>query len=157
MARSEALKINKETGEPSNLPFTADKYEPWKVIIREEETNKRRSKKFFSYVEAKETAAALQEKYGDTHTVGVVSRQRGYGPPHSKVSDRQLLAYNEQGLYWCPYCRTFRAFNYVPYLEMKWCEFCHTREVDFHVRACNPVLWNPVHFKRTFGEVRVDA
>ena len=157
MARSEPLIIDRETGEPKNGPFTAHKYEPWKVIIVEEETNVRKSKKFFSYVEAKETAAALQEKYGETHTVGVVSRQIGYGPPYAKVSDRQLLGQNDKGLFWCPYCRKFRAFKYVPVLEQRWCEFCHTRERDFHVRACNPLLWDPVTFKRIFGEVYADS
>lgn len=152
MPRSDPLIIDRKTGEPTNLPFTKDKYEPWKVVIVDEETNVRRSKKFFSYQEGKQFAKALGEKYEGTHTVGLVSRQVGYGPPYSKIPDQQLLRMNEEaGLWWCPYCRNFREFQYVPFLDKKWCEFCHTRETDFHVIRCNPVLWSPDVFKRIFG------
>jgi len=151
MPRSDPLIIDGETGEPTNLPFTALTHEPWKVLVVDLETNQRRSKKFFSYVEAKQAAADLSEKYRDTHKVGVVSRQVGYGPPYSKVSDEKLLQANENGYWWCPYCRAFRDFHFVPYLDQRWCEFCHTREKDFHVARCNPILWSPDHLKRRFG------
>lgn len=153
--RSDPLVLDRETKEPTedSLPWTHQRHEPWKVIIVEVETNVRRSKKFFLYQEAKSAAAKLKEKYNETHKVGVVSRQRGYGPPWSKVTDQQLLEINETGLWWCPYCRNYREFHFVPYLGMRRCEFCHTRETDFHVSRCNPVLWSPDYFKRIFGEV----
>lgn len=150
MARSEALRFGKD-GEPTNPPRTHEKWEPWKVVVVFVETNKRMSKKYFSYVEAKQRVAEFKEKYGDEIQVGIVSRQVGYGPPESKVSDQYLLDRNNDGLYWCPYCRNFRKFNYVPALEVHWCEFCHMRRHDFHTIRCNPLLWDPDHFKRVFG------
>lgn len=151
MSRSDPLIIDKETGEPINPPFTHEKYEAWKVLIVNNATGKRQAKKFFSYVEARATAKRLQEKYGERATVGVVSRQLGYGPPESRVPDEMLLKANNSGKYWCPYCRTWREFHYVPALEVRWCEFCQMPEHDFHTRRCNPLLWDPVHFKRVFG------
>jgi len=154
--RSDPLVLDRETKEPLEkcLPWTYKKYEPWKVVIVNTETSQRRSKKFFLYQEARSTAAKYTEKLGDGHQVGVVSRQMGYGPPYSRVSDQQLLQANEQGLWWCPYCRAYRGYNFVPFLGQRWCEFCHTREADFHVVRCNPVLWSPDHLKRRFGDAK---
>ncbi len=150
MPRSEPLVLGKD-GEPTNPPFTYEKYESWKVVVVDQETEKRRSKKFFSYVEAQEKAVELRERFGDRAEVGIVSRQVGYGPPASKVSDEKLLTANERGYYWCPYCRKFRDFPYFPSSEGRACEFCFTPEQSFHVVACNPTLWNPVHYRRVFG------
>ena len=138
-------------GEPTNPPITYEKYEPWKVVIKDTETETIRSRKYFSYKEAKARVSSLRDEYGERAEVGLVSRQIGYGPPYSKVSNNRLLEANESGLYWCPYCRQFRDFPYYPYKEESCCEFCLTRERDFHVKACNPLLWNSYHFKRVFG------
>ncbi len=150
MPRSEALILGKD-GEPVNPPFTYEKYPAWKVVVVDLTTEKRKSKKFFSYKAAREKAQELKEKFGDRAEVCVLSRQVGYGPPVSKVSDLKLLAANEQGYYWCPYCRKFREFPWLPGIEGKACEFCFTPEASFHVVACNPILWNPRHYKRVFG------
>lgn len=138
-------------GEPVNPPFTYEKYEAWKVVVVDQDTEKRRSKKFFSYVEAKAKAKELKEKFGDRAEVGVISRQLGYGPPVSKIDDSRLLRLNEQGYFWCPYCRRLREFPYLPWRDARSCEFCFTPDHSFHVVACNPTLWNPVHYKRVFG------
>lgn len=143
MPRSDPLILDRETREPlpQCLPASAERHEPWKVIVLDPETQKRKSKKFFSYVEAKQAAEALKEKYGITMQVGVVSRQTGYGPPYSKVKDQQIQEQNEMGNWWCPYCRRFRRFLYNAWRQKRLCEFCRTTETDFHVKKCNPVLW----------------
>lgn len=140
--RSLPLVIDKSTGEPKYLPHTYQKYEPWKVVILDIETQQRKSKKFFSYPEAKTAAEKIQEKLGPEYMVHVVSRQMGYGPPYSKITDAQLLRQNEMGRYWCPYCRTFRRFLYNAWREKRMCEFCQTVENDFHVIANNPTFWS---------------
>ncbi len=150
MPRSEPLMLGKD-GEPVNPPFTHEKYEAWKVVIVDQGTGKRRSKKFFSYVKAKAKVKELEEKFGEMAEIGIISRQLGYGPPESKIDDSHLLRLNEQGYYWCPYCRKFREFPYLPWKEARSCEFCFTPDHSFHVVACNPTLWNPVHYKRVFG------
>ncbi len=150
MPRSEPLVLGKD-GEPANPPITYERYPAWKVVVKDVEREITRSKKFFSYKEARESAAYVIGKYGERVQVAVVSRQVGYGPPVSKVSDLKLLKANEQGYYWCPYCRKFREFPWLPSIEGKACEFCFTPENSFHVVACNPTLWNPVHYKRVFG------
>lgn len=141
MARSKPLTVSKETGEPTTLPWNAHKNEPWKVVVVDIE-GKRKSKKFFSYVEAKETAARLREKFGVEARVAVVSRCMGYGPPHSKVSTEMLAEQNDRGNLWCPYCRTFRRFLYNAWREREMCEVCGCVVTDFHVRANNPVFWD---------------
>lgn len=146
--RSAALLIDPATGEPKHLTPSQMIYPPWKVLVWLKGPNTRKSKKFWSYKEAKETAARLQERFGEAAEVHVVSRQLGYGPPHSKVSDRQLLDANYQGQWWCPYCRKFRRFHYLPAIEMKVCEFCRVRETDWHVHMCNPVLWSSDYLAR---------
>lgn len=142
MARSRPLVLSKETGEPIYLPWTHEKYEPWKVVILDIETQKRRSKRFFSYQEAKRVAAEFREKLGPSYLVGVVSVQMGYGPPESKVSTQMLVDKNDMGDWWCPYCRTFRRFLYNAWRERRLCEFCQTVETDFHVQVNNPRFWD---------------
>ena len=148
MSRSRPLAINSETGEPVYLPASAQKYEPWKVLILDIETQERRSRKYFSYKEAKGAALRLREKMGPSYMIGVVSRQMGYGPPYSKISDRKILAKNEEGYYWCPYCRAFRRYMWNAWREKRMCEFCQTVDTDFHVQANNPVLWDPRKIER---------
>ncbi len=150
MPRSDPLIIGKD-GEPTNPPFTYEKYEAWKVVVIDNATDKRRTKKFFSYAEAKEKAKELEERLGERARVGVVSRQIGYGPPHSRVSNAMLRDANDRGKYWCPYCRNFRYFQYLPYRDLKACEFCLMPEMDFHVVRCNPLLWSPDAYVREFG------
>lgn len=150
VVRSEPLVLMKD-GEPKNPPFTHKTWPAWKVLVVFIETNKRATKKFFSYQEAKQSAAELQEKYGEKAKVGVISRAKGYGPPYSKVSNLKLRDYNNRGLYWCPYCRQFREFHYLPYKDTRCCEFCRTRQEDFHVIKCNPFLWSPDVYRREFA------
>jgi len=146
--RSPALAINRETGEPSVVPSTYEKYEAWKVVILDIETNQRRSKKFFSYKKAKKAAIKYSEKLGPAYLVGVVSRQMGYGPPQSKVPDLMLVEKNDLGYLWCPYCRNFRTFLYNAWRERRLCEFCGCVESDFHVVVNNPMFWDPERVKR---------
>ena len=150
MPRSDPLILGKD-GEPINPPITFERYEPWKVVVIDTATDKRRTKKFFSYVGAKRMVAELEEKFGDRALVGVVSRQLGYGPPHSRVPDQMILDANDRGKYWCPYCRKFKEYPYLPWKDEYSCEFCHTRISDFHVIRCNPLLWSPYHYKNVFG------
>ena len=142
MARSRPLAVSKETGEPTVLPWTAHKYEPWKVVVVDVETRTRRSKKFFSYKDAKRKAKELKERIGVEAIVAVVSRQMGYGPPHSKVSIQMLLEQNDMGNYWCPYCRNFRRFLWNAYRQRHMCEVCGCVDTDFHVIANNPIFWD---------------
>jgi hypothetical protein len=147
--RSDPLILDKETGEPKYLTDSQQRYDPWKLVVKDHgKAGKRKIKTYTSYVEAKERAAEINERYGDRVEAHVVSRQLGYGPPYSKVSDRQMLDYNEQRIWWCPYCRKLRRFLYRPALEMKACEFCLTKETDWHVRMCNPILWEADYLKR---------
>lgn len=141
MARSRPLVLSKEDKEPIYRAPHYDKYPSWKILILEVESQKRKSKKVFSYQEAKEIAAHFKEKLGTTHWVSVVSVRMGYGPPHSKVTDGMLLQQNERGNLWCPYCRGFRRFLYNAWRERRLCEFCQTVETDFHVQANNPMYW----------------
>lgn len=151
MARSKPLVLDKETREPTVLPWTSDKYEPWKVLIMDIETREKRSKKFFSYQEAKKKASELREKLGPEYMIGVVSRQMGYGPPHSKVSDEMLVERNDLGYFWCPYCRNFRTFYYNAWRERHLCEFCGCVDTDFHVQANNPIFWSREKVDRLVG------
>lgn len=150
MARSYPLVIEKETGEPRYYPNSTThlRYPAWKILILDTETEQRRSKKFFSYQEAKSAVSHFKEKLGPTYLIGVVSIQRGFGPPYSKVSDKALLAKNEMGYIWCPYCRTFRSFMYNAWREKKLCEFCQIVEDDFHVIANNPIFWSTEKIER---------
>lgn len=144
--RSDPLVLGKD-GEPNEASraITWEKYPAWKIIVLDLETWKRKTRKEFSYKRAREVATRLNEQFqetGQTSTAFVVSRQRGYGPPYSKVSDDDLYERNTMGDWWCPYCRQFRKFNYHAYIGMRICSFCTTRESDFHVKKCNPILWN---------------
>lgn len=139
MPRSDPLIIDKETGEPRELLWVQTKNDPWKLIVFDRTKRKRKEKLYASYREAKEKEEAVKEKYGDRVETRVVSRQVGYGPPESKVTDYQIIRQNQQRKYWCPYCRLFRKF--LNFRGAKRCEFCHTRITDYHVIRCNPVFW----------------
>lgn len=139
MPRSKPLVLDKTTGEPKYLLPVQQRKPPWKLIVLDRKNHTRKVKLFHSYVEAKEKARKLEEKYGERVEVGVVSRQVGYGPPYSKISDGQLLSLNWKRRWWCPYCRDIRRFLQIR--GAKRCEFCHTRITDFHVIKCNPALW----------------
>lgn len=140
--RSKPLKIDKATGEPKELLPVQINHEPWKLVVLDRKKHTRKVKKYWSYKEAKEAVARLEEKYGDRIEAHVVSRQIGYGPPYSKVTDYQIIRQNQRRRYWCPYCRKFRRFLHLPSAGCRACEFCHTRETDFHVIKCNPIFWH---------------
>lgn len=142
MPRSDPLILDKETREPlpECLPFTANKYEPWKVVVLDTDTGQRRFRKFFSYQVAKKAVEHLKAENPGL-MIGVVSRQKGYGPPYSKITDEQLLAQNELGNYWCPYCLAFRRFLHSFWRGKRLCELCAMPSSDFHVIKCNPILW----------------
>lgn len=150
MARSDPLVIDKATGEPTVVAASASRYPAWKLIVRDQVTGKRNQKLYSSFREAREEAAKIQEQYGERVEAHVVSRQMGYGPPYSKVSNHQLLEANESGKYWCPYCRKFRTFLWSPRLETRICEFCHIPSTEWHVQRCNPILWEKDYFNRIF-------
>lgn len=139
MPRSRPLRLDKTTGEPKVLLPVQQNKPPWKLVVLDRKKHSRKVKLYHSYSEAKRKAAEVAEKYGDRVEVGVVSRQTGYGPPYSKVSDGQLWQLNMKRRYWCPYCRAIRKFPSV--VGVKRCEFCQTRITDFHVIKCNPALW----------------
>lgn len=139
MPRSNPLIIDKTTGEPKTLLFVQTRNEPWKVVVLDRKKHKRKVKKLWSYVEAKDLAAKLQDKYGERVEVHVVSRQVGYGPPFSKIKDWQLLDLNQRRRFWCPYCRKIRKFPRL--YGVRRCEFCLCSENDFHFRKCNPIMW----------------
>ena len=148
MARSESFILDRETGEPKHKPFTYEKYQAWKLIVKDSETGKRKVKLHWSYSVARQEAETLTEKYGNRIEAHVVSRQIGYGPPYSKITDLQLLRLNEVGKFWCPYCRKMRLFLWSAWREERCCEFCRTRLSEFHVQRNNPLLWDPVRIKR---------
>ena len=151
MTRSRPLVLDKETREPIYLPWSHDRHPNWKVLILDIETDKRKSKTFFLYQEAKRVADRFREELGPGFMVGVVSVAMGYGPPHSKITDKQLLDQNEMGNYWCPYCRAFRRFLYNAWRERRMCEFCQCVETDFHVIANNPTFWSSDKVKELTG------
>lgn len=147
MARSRPLVLDKK-GRPT---VEANTQKPkWKLIIKDRETGKRSQKIYKSYKKARKQANWITQYHGDKFEACVVSRSMGYGPPYSKVTDKQLLAQNENGKYWCPYCRKFRSFLWSPRMEARLCEFCHIPDTEWHVHMCNPILWERSYFKKMF-------
>lgn len=137
MARSRRFKIDKETGEPELWPCQQN-HDPWLLVIVKD--FKRRGKKYRSFVVA--TAKANEVIQIDPGAdVTIVSRQCGYGPPYSKLPEKVLLAFNHDGLLWCPYCRKLREFIFSPIWGDYRCPVCSTHKDDFHVRRNNPILW----------------
>lgn len=147
--RTAALTIDGETGEPKLLS-TQINHDPWLVVLYNEALSIRKGKKEKVYSVARERADRLEEKYPkeEGYIVCVVSRQVGYGPPYSRISDRQLYDLNEQGKWWCPYCRALRKYLWDPYYGLKRCPICHIMERDFHVRKNNPIFWDSETIKR---------
>lgn len=143
MPRSDPLIL--KDGEPKTLLPVQENHEPWMLSVRNFKTGKRKVRKFFSYQEAREAETKAKEVFDlkDGWDVVVISRQVGYGPPHSRISDAKLLSLNEDNQWWCPYCRKFREFLWLPKDELKHCPHCEISELDFHVKRCNPILWDP--------------
>lgn len=154
MPRSEPLYLS--DGEIRDPTPAQEKYPPWLLSIKNMRTGQRRTKKFWSYQKAKKAAVKVASDYPEEEgwDIVVISRCQGYGPPYSKVSDPKLLAANEQRLWWCPYCRSFREFLWRPRTELKHCPHCRISELDFHVRRCNPILWDPDNLRALLMEVK---
>ena len=137
--RSKPLKLNKE-GEPTVLLFVQQGKDPWRLIVTDP-SGRSKGKTFSSYRKAKEVIAKMKEKHPDSEYT-IVSRQVGYGPPQSKISDEDLVEMNSRGRYWCPFCRKFRIFELDPYhhTERLRCPICHMPESSWHVMRNNPRL-----------------
>ena len=133
--RSDPLILDKETDEPRELAWVQTVWDPWRLIVSYEFRNK--GKLFKSYRKAKKAGAKIQKEHPE-YEVTIVSRQVGYGPPRSKVSDQVLLRMNFDGLLWCPYCRKFREFLYDPLWEKKRCPVCRISTSDHSVQVNNP-------------------
>ena len=136
--RSEPLKVTKK-GKVLNLAQSqiAAKF-PWSLIVVDPD-GKRRGKKFKSYKKAKRAMRSLQDRHPDSEYT-IVSRCVGYGPPRSKISDEALEAQNSRGRYWCPYCRTFRVFDWDPAWGWNRCPVCLIPDHNWHVMRNNPRL-----------------
>ena len=59
----------------------------------------------------------------------------------------KMVAANKKGIFWCPYCITFRKFEIVQIRQTEWgpeedesliCPMCGISHRDFHVRKWNP-------------------
>ncbi len=132
--------MNKK-GKVKDLKPSQKVYPPWRLVVVDP-NGKRRGKVFKSYKKAKKTATKLKATHPDSEYT-IVSRQIGYGPPFSKVSDEDILAMNARGRYWCPYCRKFRIFDWDPWWGAKGqdrCPVCGTPESSWHVVRNNPRL-----------------
>jgi len=70
----------------------------------------------------------------------IVSRQVGYGPPASRISDEELMKMNERGRWWCPYCRKFRVFEWDPFWGIDRCPICRVFMNNGHVLRNNPLV-----------------
>jgi hypothetical protein len=139
--RTNAIVLDRETGEPVNIPdwiIESGKH-PWLVVIITDK-NKRLGKTFVSYKEAKDWAEERATLKGVVE-VTVVSKILGYGPP-SKITDEQLVEMNARGKLWCPYCRKFREFEWDPWKARVMCTTCRVSVEDFHVRRNNPKFWS---------------
>lgn len=120
---------------------------PWRLVVTDEE-GRNRGKKFHSYRQAKEAVAKLRGEHPDFEYT-IVSRQISYGPPRSKITDKQLQEMNDISNYWCPYCRKFREFEWDPYalpamgttsMGTDRCPVCRIRIDDSTVVKNNPTL-----------------
>jgi len=125
-------------GKPTRLLPVQQGKDPWRLIVTDP-NGKNRGKTFASYKKAKKVVVKLQEKHPDSEYT-IVSRQVGYGPPRSKISDEDLIEMNSRGRYWCPYCRKFREFEVDPYFspERTRCPICHIPDSSWHVMRNNP-------------------
>ncbi len=137
--RSEPLILNKK----GNLKYpkvaqTGKEKMRW-ILIATDETGKNRGKKYRRYRKAKQAIAVLSKKHQDWEFT-IVSRQVGYGPPRSKVSDEALEAMNSRGRYWCPFCRKFRVFDEDPWWGLSRCPVCGIFDTNWHVIHNNPRL-----------------
>ena len=143
MPRSPALTIETESGEPYLLA-TQENRDPWLLVLYHERKRVRKGKKYRYYSLAKKAKKEMDEKYPQDQgwEVCIVSRQVGYGPPYSKITDRQIYLQNIKGLLWCPYCRTFREFLWDPKYEVKRCPVCRCMASGFHIQVNNPSLWD---------------
>ncbi len=130
--------MNKD-GEPTLIHVQLRK-DPWRLIVTDP-SGKNKGKTFSSYRAAKEVIAKLKAQHPDSEYT-IVSRQVGYGPPHSKITDEDLIEMNAHGKYWCPYCRKFRIFEIDPYFhkERSRCPICHIPDDSWHVMRNNPRL-----------------
>lgn len=154
MPRSEPLILSE--GEIKDPTPAQEKYPPWLVSVKNMRDGRRKTKKVWSYQKARKMIGVLKEQYpeDDFWDHAVISRCKGYGPPYSKVPNEKLLELNEDRIWWCPYCRTFREFLWRPQTELKHCPHCNISEADFHVLRCNPILWDPQHLRALLMEVK---
>ena len=110
----------------------------WLLVITDFE-GRNRGKKVRRYDEAKAIIEQMKETHPD-YEYTIVSRQVGYGPPVSKVSDEVLEEQNERGRFWCAYCRKFRVFDEDPFWGKRLCPVCRVPDDSWHVVVNNPLL-----------------
>lgn len=138
--RTDPIILDKETGEPLDYPeHLKARGKPWRVVLISTE-GKRVGKEFKSFKKARKWARkAKRDERIDSSTV--VSKRKGFGPP-SKIEDLDLIRLNQKGVLWCPYCRNFREFEYLPWKNGVCCPICHIPDWDFHVHKNNPKYWS---------------
>jgi len=138
--RSEAIVLDKQTGEPRNIPeyLIESGKTLWRAVILTDK-NKRLGKTFVSYREAKKWAEEKSTAKGVVE-VTVVSKIVSFGPP-SKISDNQVREMNAIGKLWCPYCRCFREYEWDPWSDRVKCPICRVSTEDCDVRRNNPKFW----------------
>lgn len=137
--RSEPLILNKK----GNLKYPKQTQKGkekmrWRLVVTDFE-GRNRGKLFHRYSEAKIVIKALKKKHPDSEYT-IVSRQVGYGPPASKISDKYLMAMNERGRWWCPFCRKFRVFDWDPFWNVDRCPVCRAFGNSIHVIRNNPLV-----------------
>jgi hypothetical protein len=135
--RSEPLILNKKGNlkYPRQVQRGKEKMR-WLLVVTDME-GRNKGKKIRRYREARKLVKTLKKRYPD-YEYTIVSRQVGYGPPVSRVSDEDLLAQNHRGRYWCPYCRKFRVFDWDPWWSKSRCPVCRIFDDNWHVMVNNP-------------------
>ena len=137
--RSEPLILNRKGNLKYPLAVQMGKKKlRWRLVVTDID-GKNRGKLVRRYSEAKKIVKVMQAKHPDMEYT-IVSRQVGYGPPASRVSDDDLMAINTRGRWWCPYCRKFRIFDWDPYWSKSRCPVCRVFDNNYHVLANNPII-----------------
>jgi hypothetical protein len=83
----------------------------------------------------------------------------GYAPP-DRFRD-SMMAYNRQGVWWCPYCMQLRRFEKRAWYEVDerliaddpkyYCPMCDISHSDGNVRKYNPLAQNLMNRRRSRG------
>ena len=131
------LKKNGNLKYPKSVQKGKDKMR-WRLVVTDFE-GKNKGKKVRRYSDAKRMIETLIKKHPDSEYT-IVSRQVGYGPPASKISDEHLTAMNERGRWWCPYCRKFRVFEWDEFWNVTRCPICRVFMNNSHVIRNNPLV-----------------